>query len=99
MKAALFFWLDTVDLAKERVKQRVLEGGHSIADAIIDRRYKNGLKNFFTLYKNIVDYWLFIDNSQTEQELIAEGRNEKDMAVYNIQKWLTIRKNVYDEQN
>jgi predicted ABC-type ATPase len=87
-----FFWLDSVELAIERVKQRVLEGGHNIPTDTIIRRYSAGLKNFFTLYKEIVDYWLFIDNSRTESELIAEGKDGSQITVYNDQKWLTIQK-------
>jgi len=35
----LFFWLETVDLAIERVKTRVIEGGHNIETEVIKRRY------------------------------------------------------------
>ena len=41
----LFFWLQTIELAKERVATRVLEGGHNIPNDIIERRYLNGIKN------------------------------------------------------
>lgn len=41
----LFFWLRTIELAKERVKTRVLEGGHDIPPKIIERRYLNGIRN------------------------------------------------------
>lgn len=86
-----FFWLDTVELAIERVKQRVKEGGHDIPEETIRRRYTSGIQNFFTLYKNLVDYWLFIDNSQADQELIAEGKGITDSIVYNNDKWLFIQ--------
>jgi len=36
----LFFWLQTIELAKERVKTRVSEGGHNIDPEVIERRYK-----------------------------------------------------------
>lgn len=35
----LFFWLQNVELAKERVKIRVSEGGHNIESDVIERRY------------------------------------------------------------
>jgi len=35
----LFFWLETVDIAIERVKTRVIEGGHNIETEVIKRRY------------------------------------------------------------
>lgn len=43
----VFFWLSSVDLAIERVKTRVLEGGHNIPEPIIIRRYYSGLSNLF----------------------------------------------------
>lgn len=94
-----FFWLDSIELAIERVKQRVLDGGHNIPTETIIRRYGAGLKNFFTLYKNIVNYWLFIDNSKTVQELIAEGKENSDPIVYNNDKWLLIQKHSNNENN
>ena len=39
----LFFWLQNVDLAIERVKTRVMEGGHNIEIEVIKRRYINGI--------------------------------------------------------
>jgi predicted ABC-type ATPase len=38
----LFFWLQNVELAKERVKIRVSEGGHNIEPQVIERRYLRG---------------------------------------------------------
>ena len=46
----LFFWLNSVALAIERVALRVQEGGHHIPEAVIRRRYEGGLRNFFRLY-------------------------------------------------
>ncbi len=54
----IYYWLDSVELAIERVKSRVLEGGHNIPTDTIIRRYQAGLRNFLTLYCDKVDYWL-----------------------------------------
>lgn len=51
----IFFWLESVDLAKARVKARVEKGGHNIPSTVIERRYARGLNNFFTSYKNLAD--------------------------------------------
>ena len=64
----LFFWLQTVNLAKERVKIRVSEGGHNIEPQIIERRYKRGIKNLFDIYLPIVDGALIFDNSEGKYE-------------------------------
>jgi predicted ABC-type ATPase len=34
----IFFWLENIDLAIERVKTRVLEGGHNIAIEVIKKK-------------------------------------------------------------
>ena len=48
----IFFWLNSVDMAKERVKQRVQKGGHNIPINVIERRYKAGIVNLNELYIN-----------------------------------------------
>lgn len=73
----LFLKLDSEELAIERVKTRVVEGGHNIPIAIIRRRYKKGLKNLFQKYIQIVDKWIIVDNSEIRFKFIAEGTNEK----------------------
>ena len=50
----LFFWLQNIELARERVKTRVLEGGHNIEPEVIARRYIRGIKNLFDIYLPIV---------------------------------------------
>ena len=40
--ALLYFWLNGVNLAIERVKTRVSEGGHNIPEETIKRRYFGG---------------------------------------------------------
>ena len=51
----IYFWLSSVELAKERVKKRVLEGGHNIESQVIERRYYAGIKNLFDIYLPLVD--------------------------------------------
>ncbi|MEO6901761.1 MAG: zeta toxin family protein [Bacteroidia bacterium] len=68
----LFFWLQNVELAQERVKIRVSEGGHNIEPDVIERRYYRGIKNLFEIYLPIVDGTLIFDNSNGKHELLAE---------------------------
>ncbi|MBY5951055.1 zeta toxin family protein [Algoriphagus marincola] len=68
----VFFWLKSPELAIERVKKRVTEGGHHIPEEIIKRRYHRGLINLFKLYINLADYLLIFDNSGPDPKLIAE---------------------------
>lgn len=82
----LFFWLNSPELAINRVKLRVAEGGHHIPEDMIRRRYDNGLKNLFNLYQSIVDQWMLIDNSGTPYKLIAEAKSEFTNVI-NIETW------------
>lgn len=88
----LFFWLQTIDLAKERVKTRVLEGGHNIEPDIIERRYINGIKNLFDIYLPIVDGALIFDNSEGKHELMAEKQLGKLLEVINSDKFAQLKK-------
>ena len=69
----IFFWLNTPELAIERVKIRVASGGHDIPEDVIKRRYWAGIKNLSQLYLPISDYWAIIDNSSPPFQNIAEG--------------------------
>jgi len=77
----LFFWLQNVELAKERVKTRVQEGGHNIEQDVIERRYYKGIQNLFNIYLPIVDGALIFDNSFGKHELIAHKTIDGKMSV------------------
>ena len=86
----IFLWLPNVRLARERVKQRVLEGGHNIPDNIIQRRYDRGLKNFFSSFIQVLDTWVFIDNSKGAFELIAENTG-KSVQIHKSDLWESLK--------
>ncbi len=91
----LFFWLQNVELAKERVKIRVIEGGHNIEPEIIERRYIKGIKNLFNIYLPIVDGALIFDNSEGKHELIADKQINGLFNIINQGKF-NLLKNNYD---
>lgn len=80
----LYFWLETPELAIDRVKMRVAAGGHNIQEEVIRRRYKSGIKNLFELYLPICDYWMVVNNSQTPFAIIAEGSKECVQTTYDL---------------
>lgn len=68
---SLFFLrLDDVEIAIERVAQRVQQGGHNIAETVIRRRFIAGWRNFQALYCSIVDDWSVYDNSGDQATLL-----------------------------
>ncbi|MDR1779972.1 MAG: zeta toxin family protein [Tannerella sp.] len=79
----LYFWLNTPDLAVERVKNRVAAGGHNVSETTIRRRYGTGIRNLFELYMPICDYWMITDNSLSPIEIIAKGFKEGTKEIFN----------------
>jgi predicted ABC-type ATPase len=65
-----FLSLPSGDLAVSRVAQRVMQGGHNIAEDVIRRRFKAGLKNFNQHYRYTVDSWMLYDNSGMKPKLL-----------------------------
>jgi predicted ABC-type ATPase len=94
----LFFSLNSVALAKERVKMRVQEGGHNIDADVIERRFKKGIQYLFELYIPIVDELMIFDNSEGRHELIAEKIINCALDIINISKF-TVLKELFDEKN
>ena len=91
----LFFWLQNVELAKERVKTRVTEGGHNIEPEIIQRRYLKGIQNLFEIYLPIVDGALLFDNSNGKHQLLAQKTIDGKIKIIDNSKYNEL-KNYYD---
>lgn len=92
----LFFWLENVELAIERVRTRVLEGGHNIETEVIKRRYKNGMKNLFEIYLPIADEVMIFDNSEGKSLLIAEKILESELNILNETKFNKLKKQYHE---
>ena len=77
----LFFWLRDVELAKERVKTRVIEGGHNIEEEVIERRYERGIINLFDLFLPMIEEAMIFDNSEGRSIIIAEKVKGEDLTI------------------
>lgn len=93
----LFFQLNNIELAKERVKTRVIEGGHKIPEDVIERRYLKGIYNLFDIYLPIIDYAMVFDNSFGKHELIAQKFTNEDLMVIDKIKFNKL-KEFYDNK-
>ena len=87
----LYFWLQSPELALQRVAERVKNGGHNVEEHIIRRRYSAGIRNLFKLYLPVVDYFILIDNSIMPREVISEGNIHDAVKVYNEEKFKKLR--------
>lgn len=90
----IYFWLNSPELAINRVAQRVKNGGHNIPREVIIRRYAAGINNLFHIYMPLVDYWLLADNSTTPRIIVAEGGRELSTEVHHVELFNTIQSHV-----
>lgn len=77
----LYVMLDTPDRNVERVKLRVMKGGHDVPEVSIRRRYTNSLKQMPWFLDQADRAWLF-DNSGAQPRLIGE----KEAGVVTLDK-------------
>jgi predicted ABC-type ATPase len=73
----IYLSLPNPELAIARVAARTAQGGHSIPEAVIRRRFDAGWRQFNSKYKFLVNAWSLYDNSQGYPVLIEEGVNDK----------------------
>ena len=71
----IYLWLPSAEMAVQRVAARVRDGGHSIPDDIVRRRFGRSLSNFFNVYRPIADSWLMLDNSTVPEPRPIAWRN------------------------
>lgn len=71
----IFLQLPSADMAVQRVRQRVVQGGHNIPEPDIRRRFGRGIENFHQHYRAAVDAWQIFDASQWPPVLVDEGVN------------------------
>lgn len=83
----IFLWLQTEELAIERVKAHVQSGGHNVAEEVIRRRYVNGLRNFFELYCPFADSWQVYESSSTLPNIIAFGKGTMSAEIMEQELW------------
>ena len=87
----IYFWLNSPELAVNRVLQRVNEGGHNVPIDTIYRRYQAGINNLFRIYAPRVDYWLLADNSVSPRVIVAEGCQQGEDRIYELELFNRIK--------
>lgn len=100
----LYFWLNSPQTAIERVRNRVMSGGHDIPAEVIKRRYYMGLDYLFNNYIPICDHWIIADNTTPPFRVIAQGNKGenpiiKDARTLEIIKTITNSAKKLSEEN
>ncbi len=76
------------ELSKERIKNRVIKGGHEIQNDIIERRYPKSINNFNRYFK-LFDDILFFENNKSEHNLLLSIKDKKlEFISTNTPKWI-----------
>jgi predicted ABC-type ATPase len=87
----VFLWLPVAELAVARVADRVAKGGHGIPAEDVRRRYRRGIENFFSLYRQLASSWRLLDGSQFVPRLIAEGSGMDTTMVDDETVWARLQ--------
>ena len=89
----VFLWVSSPAQAIERVRNRVIHGGHHVPDETVRRRYYAGIKNLLRHYLPLADFAIILDNSlplDVSDRLIASKNVEYPLKVENKTIWKKI---------
>jgi len=79
--------VETPNICINRIKARVLNGGHNIPDEDVIRRFYRSKNNFWNKYKDIVDEWDLFYNGVADYILVAKKESSNieilNEALYN----------------
>ena len=85
----IYVTLRSPDLAVERVKSRIAEGGHSVPEDDIRRRFVRAVGNFHGLYMPLADTWAVYENTLPGlmPRLIASGGQGQQPSIIELELW------------
>jgi predicted ABC-type ATPase len=72
----IFLRLPSVELALQRVRARVAQGGHNIPEEVVRRRFESGLRNLQDIYHKLVNVWLLYDYELEEPRYLKGGHRK-----------------------
>jgi predicted ABC-type ATPase len=87
-----YFSLANATLAVNRVKIRVIQGGHDVPADVIRRRFGRSLSNFFTIYAPLANQWALFDNSSSPQALPVAAQLADELIITETKTWQKLQK-------
>lgn len=81
-----YIGLDSVELAKKRVSNRVKEGGHGIPEKDIEKRYIESFENLREIM-DICDLTIFYDNTYDFRRFAIYRKKEYVVLSHNLPRW------------
>lgn len=83
----IYSFVDNPNICINRIKARVMNGGHNVPDEDVIRRFYRSKNNFWNKYKDIVDRWAIYYNGELNFIQIAKGEDKHieilDELLYN----------------
>jgi predicted ABC-type ATPase len=87
-----YFSLTNATLAVNRVKIRVIQGGHDVPADVVRRRFGRSLSNFFTIYAPLANQWALFDNSSSPQALPVAAQMADELIITEAKTWQKLQK-------
>ncbi|MDE0089057.1 MAG: zeta toxin family protein [Candidatus Poribacteria bacterium] len=78
----VFIFLKSPETSVARVRNRVQAGGHHVPTEDVVRRFYRSKRNFWYIYKDMVDVWHLFYNSTEHFQKVASGEG-KEVKVIN----------------
>jgi predicted ABC-type ATPase len=78
----IYSFVNTFEMCINRIKIRVLGGGHNVPEEDVIRRFYRSKNNFWNKYKNLVDEWNLVYNGSSEYIIVAK-QNTTEIEIYN----------------
>lgn len=91
----IYIFLEDPKVCIERIKERVLNGGHFVPDEAVIRRFYRSKNNFWNTYKQLADKWFLIYNSELSFKEFCIGAQE-NYKINDIDKFNEFIKDVDD---
>jgi len=76
----IYIFVESCQEAINKIRLRVKKGGHSVPEEDVIRRFYRSKKNFWNIYKNLVDDWKIYFSVEESFGIVAIGSGK----LYNI---------------
>ena len=84
-----YIGLNSPEIAKERIKNRVLNGGHDIPEEVVEKRYYETLENLKKVVP-LADYVRIYDNSKNYKLCYYKNKTWDIVLYQDLPKWLAV---------
>jgi len=92
-----YLWLPSPDVAVARVRQRVVQGGHGIPEAVVRRRYLRSLTNLASSISGGVTTWRLYDGGAAGRpRLVTHGGEAHDVVVVDAPMWERVQRSMVE---